>query len=140
MAFEYRDTFISVADDCSAEGAEIPPAEYRGKPTQAAQEFAMMHGHDFEHTMSEVQSSIWVERKGGSDLSADERDALTAEYFSTGRACFRASPLAKRYGWGFVFDADGKVALVASDSDEYAAHAGDDDLDQLKAMKSRRSG
>lgn len=138
MAFEYESTFISVADDCAAEVGEIPPAEYRGKPTQAAQEFAMLHGHDFEHTMSEVQSTIWVERKGGGALSADEQQVLRDEYFSTGRACFRASPLAKRYGWGFVFDAAGKVALVASDSPEYVAYAADNSLDQLKGMKSKR--
>jgi len=138
VAFEYRSTFISVADDCSAEGGEVPPGEYRGKPTQAAQEFAMLHGHDFVHTMSEVQSSIWVERKGGLELSEDEQEVLRAEYFSTGRACFRASPLAKRYGWGFVFDEEGRVALVASDSPEYEQHASDDTLDQLKAMKAKR--
>ena len=64
MAFEYESTFISVADDCPVEVAEVPPAEYRGKPTIAAQEFAMLHDHPFEHTMSEVLSSIWVTRKG----------------------------------------------------------------------------
>ncbi len=138
MAFEYENTFISVADDCAAEVGEVPPAEYRGKPTQAAQEFAMLHGHDFEHTMSEIQSAIWVERKGGAELSEDERQALRDEYFGTGRACFRASPLAKRYGWGFVFDAEGKVALVASDSEAYASYAADNSLDQLKAMKAKR--
>lgn len=138
MAFEYTNTFISVADDCTAETAEVPPAEYRGRATQAAQEFAMLDGHDFEYTMSEIQSTIWIERRGGAELADDEREALRAEYFSTGRACFRASPLAKRYGWGFVFDADGRVALVASDSDAYQTHAADDSLDQLKAMKAKR--
>ncbi len=138
MAFEYRSTFISVADDCPADEAVIPPAEYRGKPTVAAQEFALLHGNDYQHTMSEVLSSIWVERKGGADVSADEREALTAEYFSEGRACFRASPLAKKYGWGFVFDAEGRVALVPSDSPEYATHACDESLDQLMAMRSSR--
>lgn len=138
MAFEYESTFISVAEDCPVDAAGVPPAEYRGKPTIAAQEFAMLHGHDFEHTMSEVLSQIWVERKGGAGLSADEREALTAEYFSEGRACFRASPLAKRYGWGFVFDSEGKVALVASDSPEYEQHASNKGLNQLNAMKSKR--
>lgn len=138
MAFEYRNTFISVAPDCKADAAETPPAEYRGKPTIAAQEFEMLHGHPFVHTMSEVLSSIWVQRKGGEEMSSDEQEALTAEYFSEGRACFRASPLAKRYGWGFVFDADGRVALVASDSPEYDAYAKDAALDQLAAMRSSK--
>ncbi len=138
MAFEYVDTFIAVADDCTADIADVPPAEYRGKPTIAAQEFAMLNGHDFEFTMSEVLSQIWVDRKGGPDMADDEREALRAEYFSEGRACFRASPLAKRYGWGFVFDADGKVAIVASDSADYERYSADGELTQLAAMRSSR--
>lgn len=138
MAFEYTNTFISVAEDCPVETAEIPPELYRGRPTIAAQEFAMLNGNDYVHTMSEVQSAVWVVRKGGDELSTDERQALFDEYFGTERACFRASPLAKRYGWGFLFDSDGKVTLVASDSPEYAKHVADDSLTQLKAMKSKR--
>jgi len=139
MAFEYHNTFISVADDCPAESSEIPPAEFRGKPTIAAQEFELLHGNDFTYTMSEVLSSIWVDLKAGVELSGDEREALRAEYFSEGRACFRASPLAKRYGWGFVFDDAGKVALVASDSPEYHRYNADDSLEQLKAMRTSRA-
>ena len=88
--------------------------------------------------MSEVLSFIWVQRKGGDDMAPDERDALTGEYFSEGRACFRASPLAKRYGWGFLFDSQGRVSLVPSGSAEYDEHAGDESLDQLNAMRSSR--
>lgn len=139
MAFEYYNTFISVAEDCPVDGAVVPPAEYRGKPTVAAQEYELLAGNDFTHKMSEVLSSIWVERKGGAGLAADEREALTEEYFSTGRACLRASPLAKKFGWGFAFDDRGRVALVASDSPEYARYQGDDSLDQLSAMRSSRA-
>ena len=98
----------------------------------------MLDGAPYEHLMSEVLSSVWVERNGGGELAADEREALFEEYFSKGRPCFRASPLAKKYGWGFAFDADGRVALVASDSPEYAELLADDSLDQLKAMRTSR--
>lgn len=138
MAFEYYNTFISVAEDCPVDEAVVPPAEYRGKPTVAAQEYELLAGNDFEHKMSEVLSSVWVERKGGADLSVDEREALTEEYFSTGRACFRASPLAKKFGWGFAFDDEGRVALVASDSPDYERYRADASLDQLLAMRTLR--
>lgn len=138
MAFEYRNIFISVAEDCPADVAETPPAFYRGKPTIAAQEFEMLRGHDFELTMSEVLSSVWITRKGGEGQSADEHDVLRNAYFNVGRACFRASPLAKRYGWGFVFDADGRVALVPCDSERYAKLRADPNLEQLAAMRSSR--
>ncbi len=53
MAFEYRDTSISVAEDCPVDAAETPPALYQGRPTIAAQEFEMLHGRDFDLTMSQ---------------------------------------------------------------------------------------
>lgn len=138
MAFEYYSTFIAVAADCPADHAVVPPAEHRGKPTVAAQEFEMLDGRPFEHKMSEVLSTIWVRRRGGDELSGDEQEALHAEYFSEGRPCFRASPLAKKYGWGFVFDDEGRVALVPSESAAYRAHREDPGLEQLAAMRSSR--
>lgn len=72
------------------------------------------------------------------DLEAEWERIVGEVESKRGDPCLRASPLAKRYGWGFVFDADGKVALVASDSSEYASHAVDRSLMQLKAMKTKR--
>lgn len=138
MAFEYYSTFISVAEDCPVDEAVVPPPEFRGKPTVAAQEFEMLAGSNFTFKMSDVLSAVWVKRKGGDAMSADEREALTAEYFAGDRACFRASPLGKKFGWGFLFDAEGQVALVASDSDDYQTHLADTSLTQLKAMRTSK--
>ncbi|WP_344308138.1 DUF6157 family protein [Brevibacterium samyangense] len=58
--------------------------------------------------------------------------------FARGQPCLRSSPLAKRYGWGFHYDAEGRVALVPVGSPEYEAFVTDDSLTVVKAMRSKR--
>ena len=54
-------------------------------------------------------------------------------------ACYRASPLAKRYGWGAHFNAAGKLAIYARESKEYREYAKRNDLTQLVAMRNQRA-
>ena len=70
-----------------------------------------------------------------------DRPAARAEFFS--RACLRSSDLGKRDGWGLHHDAEGRVALVAVDSPEYAAFApgrtpGGGSVSVTAAMRSSR--
>ncbi|MGH2600954.1 MAG: DUF6157 family protein [Dehalococcoidia bacterium] len=45
----------------------------------------------------------------------------------------------KQYGWGLRFDAEGKVALCPSESEEYRQLiAEEEQITVLKAMRSRR--
>jgi len=55
------------------------------------------------------------------------------------RACLRASPLPKTFGWGLHHDADGRITLHAVDTPEYAQLSSDASLTQLRAMRSSRS-
>lgn len=50
----------------------------------------------------------------------------------------RTSPLAKRYGWGFLFDTDGRVKLCPMESEEYRELVESGDVKVLKAMASSR--
>lgn len=61
------------------------------------------------------------------------------KFFSKGQACFRASPLTKRYGWGVHSNAEGKIALYAVGSEEYQKLSEDQALKHLKAMRSKRA-
>ena len=61
------------------------------------------------------------------------------DFFRKGQPCLRSSALAKRYGWGFHFDDEGRVAMVATESSEYAEFLKDPNLRQLPAMRSRRA-
>lgn len=141
MSHMYFDTFIAVADDCAAEVAKVPVP--RGtKKTVAEVQFAMLDGQPFVHTMEDILFRSWFDRRDDidpADLAEDELQAMRAEYFSTGRACLRASPLTKTHGWGVVFDSDGRAALVARESDDYAHYLNDPNLTVVKAMRSKRA-
>ena len=139
----YRSTFILVADDCRARTGEVPPS--RGaSPTVAGVQHAMLAAHPGRFTQEDVllaSSPAVRARPGGLDaLDPQERARLEAEFFAVPRACLRASPLPKTYGWGLHFDAEGRITLHAVDSPGYARLAADPDLLQLRAMRSARAG
>jgi hypothetical protein len=48
--------------------------------------------------------------------------------------------LPKRYGWGLHFDAEGRIALVPVESDEYQEFVnGKDGINVLTAMRNKRA-
>lgn len=123
----YYDTFIAVAEDCSAKEAETPP-DKEPKSVACAQ-YEMLINKPYEYTSDDVIYETNGRPKG---LSREQ-------FFSKGQPCFRSSPLTKRYGWGVHSDDDGKIALYGLGSDEYARHIADSSLKQLKAMRSKRA-
>ena len=60
------------------------------------------------------------------------------KFFSKGQACFRASPLTKKYGWGVHNDENGKVAIYGAETQEYKNFIADEAIKKVKAMKSKR--
>jgi hypothetical protein len=126
MTTNYYETFISVADDCPVEFAEVPPSK---EPKSIAQlEFEMVIENPYVYTSDDVLYAANGARKG---ISKEH-------FFSKGQPCFRASPLIKRYGWGVHSNKEGRIAIYARESDEYRQFAEDDSLKQLKAMRSKR--
>jgi len=141
----YRETFISVAEDCRALTGEAPPA--RGStPTVAVIQHAMLTSRPGHWTQEDVLLASSPELRTREDatsleqLPVDELRRLMDDYFAQPRACLRASPLPKTYGWGLHYDEQGRITLHAVDSEEYARLSSDDSLTQLKAMRSRRAG
>ena len=133
----YYDTFIAVAPDSSAPGGLEPPAT----GTIAGRTFELTAAAPYGRTYDDVIFTVWAERHG---VPADQWDAAWAQFFSVGRACLRSSDLGKRYGWGLHFDAQGRVALVASQTPEYeqlAAGTGPDGrpVAVVRAMRSARA-
>lgn len=130
----YYNGFVEVAEDSPATAGTIPPM--RGnKKSVANLQYEMVSDHPYRYTSDEVFFTVFATRK---DLSASELEAARAEFFSKGQPCFRASPLSKRYGWGVHSDAEGRVALVAVDSEQYQQMLEDDSLAKVKAMRSKR--
>ncbi|WP_390881612.1 DUF6157 family protein [Sphingobacterium pedocola] len=54
------------------------------------------------------------------------------------QACFRASPLTKRYGLGIHYDKDANMAIFAVESDSYRKRAEDENPKLVKAMRSSK--
>lgn len=130
---DYVDTFIEVAEDCPTDHAQEPPVGE--KPSIAALHHRLIAERPFGRTSDDVVFETHALRSG---IAVDDAEAR-AQYFSTGRPCLRSSPLGKRYGWGLLHDAEGRVALVPRESDEYARLAADPSFAHTRAMRSRRA-
>ena len=129
----YYETFIEVAEDCPVAAAEIPPLKGDNKSVANLQ-FEMIVEHPYRYTSDEVLFSIHALRSGISGGMETARE----EYFSKGQACLRASPLAKRYGWGIHHNAEGKVAVYPAGSEEYQRFLEDNAVKKVRAMRSKR--
>lgn len=122
----YFDTFISVAEDCPVTHGEVPPVKV---PKSAAQiQYEMLSDQPYAFTSDDVIYASNGERRGIS----------RAEFFSKGQACFRSSPLSKRYGWGIHSDSEGKIALYSMGSRQYKEFTKATGVKQLKGMRSKR--
>jgi hypothetical protein len=131
----YHNTFIEVAEDCSTGTAEVPPHR-EGKPVTVARlHFDLVAEMPYRHTSDDVIFATHAARNGipDADLAAERE-----RFFAKGQPCLRASPLAKRYGWGIHHDAEGRVALVPAGSEEYDRLAAEPGIAHLKAMRSKR--
>ena len=129
----YYNTFIAVADDCPVTVAEIPPQ--KTEKTAANIAFEMINNHPYQYTSDEVLFEIYVLKNNvlGSKIEVEKQ-----KYFSKGQACFRSSPLTKRYGWGIHHNTEGKMALYAVESEKYKMFLSDTSLKIVKAMRSKR--
>ncbi len=130
----YQNTFIAVADDCPATCGEIPPTKGDAKSV-ANQQFDMLSRNPYQFTSDEVLFQVFATRN---EISNNEFDEAKQEFFSKGQACFRASPLTKRYGWGVHSDKDGKIAIYGCETDEYKNFANDKNITVVKAMKNSK--
>jgi hypothetical protein len=134
----YTNTFIAVAEDCRATEAEVPSARAK-RPTVAGIQYAMLSAAPGRWTQEDVLLASSPEVRGRDDLDEQQLERLRAEYFAQPRACLRASPLPKSFGWGLHFDGEGRITLHAVGSPEYTRLAGDPSLTQLRAMRSIRT-
>lgn len=130
----YYNTFIEAAEDSKAVTGVEPPMK-GSKKSVANYEYEIIFNNPYKYTSDDVFFHVYAERNGlaKSDL-IKEREL----FFSKGRPCFRASPLTKTYGWGVHSNENGKVALYAINSKEYAEFVKDESVTKKKAMRSNR--
>lgn len=135
----YYDTLIAVADDCPVDHGVVPTPR-GGKPTVASLQYEMLAGNPHVLTQEDVLFESWLARQ---DIPEDGRDVarLRHEFFSKPQACLRSSPLPKKYGWGLLFDHEGRVALLPMESAEYErlVAGSNGSVKVLKALRSARA-
>lgn len=130
----YQNTFIEIAEDCSAKQGEMPPLK-GDKKTVANLQFEMLYENPYKYTSDEVLFRVFAIRN---EFTEGELEEQKEHYFSKGQPCFRASPLTKQYGWGVHSDNEGKIAIFGVETDEYSQFIADDKLKKVKAMRSKR--
>ena len=130
----YFNTLIEIAEDCPVQQGEMPPVKGE-KKSVANLQFDMLYDHPYKYTSDDVLFSVYAMRK---EIARADREEERRRYFSKGQPCFRASPLTKRYGWGIHSNAEGKIAMISSDSPTYQQLQQDASVTKTKAMRSKR--
>lgn len=130
----YYNTFIEVAEDCLLTKAEIP-IERGNKETVATIQFYKIKENPYLYSSDDIVFDIYVNKNAVKSVDLEKEKAL---FFSKEQPCLRCSPLSKRYGWGIHYNAEGKIAIYAIESDEYSELKADVELKHLKAMRSSR--
>jgi len=131
----YYNTFIEVAEDCSAQKGDMPPLKGE-KKTVANLQFEMLWGNPYQYTSDDVFFSVFALRK---EIPKTEMEEAREHFFSKGQPCFRASPLTKRYGWGVHSNEEGKVAIYGMETKMYKEIIANQGIDKKKAMRSKRA-
>lgn len=128
----YVATLITPAPDSAATIAR-PPA----KPdTVAGLQHQMLTAAPYSLTSDDLLFAIHAQRHA---IPAAEQAAARGQFFSRGQPCLRASPLARTHGFGFHFDAKGRVALVEVQSPAFARLMADPKVAKTAAMRSKRA-
>ena len=130
----YYNTLITVAEDCKTLKGEIPPLKI-DKLTVANMQFDRLMKEPAKVNSDDLIFDIHAKRK---DLLEEELAEERGKFYSKGQACLRTSPLAKSYGWGIYYDAEGKIRLIDSATDEYQKMLKDDSIKKLPAMRSSK--
>jgi Family of unknown function (DUF6157) len=132
----YYNTLVQSADDSPATKGEAPPVKPDKEKTVAVLQYEMIKDNPYRYTSDDVIFGVYAKRNNiGNDIYKEERK----KFFSKGQACFRSSPLTKRYGWGVHSDEKGRIALYGMDTPEYKKFATDPNTEKVKSMKRGRN-
>ncbi len=131
----YTKTLIAVAEDCPV-SESTPPKERGGKPTIATLQYAMISENPYKYTQEDVLFEVWWKRQ--TEKTQTKAKARKA-FFAKEQPCLRTSPLAKKYGWGLLFDDEGGVALCPMESKEYKKTLESKKVEVIKALRSSRA-
>lgn len=129
----YINTFIEVAEDCPVSQAQVPPE--KKEKTLASLQYEKLIKNPYQYTSDDIIFEGYALKN---DISEGEKENARNQFFSKGQACLRSSPLAKRYGFGIHHNAEGKVAIVPMENENYQHFLKDPSIRKTKAMRSKR--
>lgn len=129
----YVNTFIEVAEDCPVSQAQVPPE--KKEKTLANLQYEKISRNPYAYSSDDIIFECYAIKN---DISENEKQKEREKFFSKGQACLRSSPLAKKYGFGFHHNSEGKVALFPVESKEYQQFLNDNSVKKTKAMRSKR--
>lgn len=130
----YINTFIEASEDCPVSKGELPP-EKKVK-TLAKLQFEYLAKKPYQYTSDELLFECYVIKN---DIPESEKEEEKLKFFSKGQPCLRSSPLAKRYGFGFHHNLEGKIAIYPLESEEYQTLLNDKSITKVKAMRSKKA-
>lgn len=131
----YYNTFIEVAEDCPVPESVQPPLKNE-KKTIAGMQYELIAQHPYQLTSDDVLFQVHAVRN---EIPGDQLIEERLSFFSKGQACMRASPLAKRYGFGIHCNEQGCLAIYGKDTREYRDMLKDKNIKKIKAIRSRRT-
>jgi hypothetical protein len=117
-----REELIQVSEDSRAVRGEEPPDNGADK-TVARIQFEVLAENPYKFTEHEFYYEVHVVRRKRTDLKLESYN-------------IKRIPLLKRYGWGIHRDAEGKLALVACESDRYEELLADPSVKKTQAYRS----
>ncbi|MDD4632559.1 MAG: DUF6157 family protein [Proteiniphilum sp.] len=129
----YFNTFIEVSLDTKVREGTPPPS--RDKKTVAEIEYELIIENPYKYNSDEILFRVYAERN---NIPREEQEQARKQFFSTGQPCFRASPLAKSYGYGIHCNSEGKVAIYGIETAAYQNFLADTKIKKVKAMKLSR--
>ncbi|MFJ7919129.1 DUF6157 family protein [Lysinibacillus fusiformis] len=132
----YKNTFIKISEDSEVTSA-VTPLPRNNKPTIASIEFDLIKHNPYKYTEEDVQFQTYLIKN---QIDSDSLDEMRKIFFQKSKACFRASPLVKTYGWGIHYDDEGKLALYDVNSEGYEQFLHLDQITLLNGMRSKRRG
>ncbi|MFE4075637.1 DUF6157 family protein [Peribacillus sp. YIM B13477] len=130
----YKNTLITISEDSKVSSAKVPVIKNE-KPTIAYIEHDLINNNPYKFTQEDVQFKTYLIKN---QMEAENAAELREQFFSKSKACFRASPLVKNYGWGIHYNNQGKIAIYDVNSEMYNLLLKQDDITKLKGMRSKR--
>ncbi|CAN7629486.1 DUF6157 family protein [Peribacillus frigoritolerans] len=130
----YKNTLITISEDSKVSSAQVPVIKNE-KPTIAYIEHDLINNNPYKFTQEDVQFKTYLIKN---QMEAENAAELREQFFSKSKACFRASPLVKNYGWGIHYNNQGKIAIYDVNSEMYNQLLKQDDITKLKGMRSKR--